>query len=119
MIEIGLPRDLIEALKVSNPTLFHKEETYKKIESLKKLGFADPVKMIVSLPAIFGLNIKSMEEKIESLKKLGFADPVKMIVSLPALLGLNIEKNIEPKLTILMKMIQKYDLPYTAIYLME
>ena len=86
MLEIGIPKSLIEIIRVLKPTLFHKEEVFKKIEALKKLGFADPVKMITSLPAI---------------------------------LGYNIEKNIEPKLTILIKMIGKYNLPYTAVSLME
>ena len=119
MIEIGIPKNLIETLKISQPTLWHKEEVFKKIEELKKLGFTDPVKMIISLPQIFGYNIEGIQGKIEKLKKLGFTDPVKMIISSPSILGFSIEKNIKPKLAILRKMIDKYTLPYTAVSLME
>ncbi|MBC7503903.1 hypothetical protein H7169_02945 [Candidatus Gracilibacteria bacterium] len=90
-----------------------------KIEALKKFGFLDPIKMIVSLPPILGYNIESIGDKIEALKKFGFLDPVKMIVSFPPILGYNIEKNIKPKLVLLIKMIQKYNLGYTAVSLME
>jgi hypothetical protein len=58
-----------------------------KIADLRTLGFADPVKLITSLPAIMGLAIDNMRGKIADLRVLGFADPVKMITSSPAILG--------------------------------
>ncbi|MDZ4253553.1 MAG: hypothetical protein U1A72_13380, partial [Sulfuritalea sp.] len=63
-----------------------------KISDLARLGFADPVKMITSLPAILGYAIANIEGKISDLARLGFADPVKMITSLPAILGCSAER---------------------------
>ncbi|NWG25527.1 MAG: hypothetical protein HXY30_14125, partial [Pseudorhodoplanes sp.] len=56
-----------------------------KISDLQALGFADPVKMITSLPAILGYAIDNIRGKISDLQALGFADPVKMITSSPAI----------------------------------
>ena len=59
-----------------------------KISALRDLGFADPVKMITSSPAILGLSVDdNIKPKISALRDLGFADPVKMITSSPAILG--------------------------------
>jgi hypothetical protein len=73
------------------------ERAAERIADLKALGFADPVKMITSLPAILGLAIDNIRGKIADLKALGFADPVKMITSLPAILGYAID-NIRGKI---------------------
>ncbi|MBC7503453.1 hypothetical protein H7169_00580, partial [Candidatus Gracilibacteria bacterium] len=91
MLEIGIPKDLIEAIRILNPTLLHKERIYNKIEALKKFGFLDPIKMIVTFPSILNYNIESIGDKIEALKKFGFLDPIKMIVSSPPILSYNIE----------------------------
>ena len=58
-----------------------------KIADLHELGFADPVKMITSNPAILGHGIDNIRGKIADLRELGFADPVKMITSSPSILG--------------------------------
>ena len=58
-----------------------------RLADLRELGFADPVKMITSLPAILGYAIENIRNKIADLRELGFADPVKMITSSPAILG--------------------------------
>ena len=58
-----------------------------KIADLRRLCFADPVKMITSLPAILGYAIHSIRGKIADLREMGFADPVKMITTNPAILG--------------------------------
>jgi hypothetical protein len=54
---------------------------------MNQLGFADPVKMITSRPAILGYATNSIRGKIADLREIGFADPVKMITSRPAILG--------------------------------
>jgi hypothetical protein len=54
---------------------------------LRELGFADPVKMITSSPAILGYAIDNIRGKIADLRELGFADPVKMITLRPAILA--------------------------------
>jgi hypothetical protein len=69
-----------------------------KIAHLRELGFADPVKMVTSSPAILGLAIDSIRGRIADLRDLGFADPVKMITSLPAILGYAID-GIRTKIT--------------------
>jgi hypothetical protein len=50
-----------------------------KTAVLRELGFAEPVKMITSRPAILGLPIHNIRGKIADLRELGFADPIKMI----------------------------------------
>jgi hypothetical protein len=73
---------IFEALDLPEPAKID-----QKIADLQGLGFADPVKMITSSPAILGLAIDNIRGKIADLQGLGFADPVKMITSLPAILG--------------------------------
>ena len=68
-----------------------------KLADLRALGFADPVKMITSSPAILGYAIDNIRGKLADLRALGFADPVKMITSSPAILGYAID-NIRGKL---------------------
>ena len=58
-----------------------------KIADLRELGFADPVKMITSNPAILILAMDTVRGKIADLRELRFADPVKMITSNPAILS--------------------------------
>ena len=58
-----------------------------KIADLRELGFADPVRMITSSPAILNYAIANVRGKIADLRELGFADPVKMITSNPVILG--------------------------------
>jgi hypothetical protein len=53
----------------------------------RDLGFADPVKIIRSSPAILGLAINNIRGRVADLRELGFTDPVKMITSRPAILG--------------------------------
>jgi hypothetical protein len=62
-----------------------------KIASLRELGFADPVKMITSLPAILGYAMDNIRGRIADLRELGFADPIKMITYFPSILGLAID----------------------------
>jgi hypothetical protein len=73
---------IFEALDLPEPAKID-----QKLADLRDLGFADPVKMITSLPAILGLAIDNIRGKLTDLRDLGFADPVKMITSLPAILG--------------------------------
>ena len=68
-----------------------------KLKGLRDRGFADPVKMIASSPAILGYAFENIDAKLKGLRDRGFADPVKMIVTLPAILGLAFE-NIDAKL---------------------
>jgi hypothetical protein len=56
-------------------------KNHDKIAHLRELGFADPVKMITSRPAILRNSIDNMRVKIADLRELGVADPVKMITS--------------------------------------
>ena len=98
LIALGFTQNCIDTIRanVCN-TLWKSAEVRKKIEDLKALGFADPVKMITSQPAILGYTIENIQRKIEDLKALGFADPVKMITSLPAILSYAIE-NVQGKI---------------------
>jgi hypothetical protein len=105
LVQIGISKEAVAKIQSTRPTLYHKELIHEKIEELRKLGFSDPVKMIVSSPAILGLSIEeNIKVKIEELRKLGFSDPVKMIVSSPAILGLSIEENIKVKIEELRKL---------------
>ena len=64
---------------------------------LHELGFANPVKLVESHPAILGYAMDTIRGKIAKLRELGFNDPVKMIASFPTILGLSIE-NIRGKI---------------------
>jgi hypothetical protein len=55
--------------------------------NFRELGFADPVKMFTSGPAILSYAVENIRNKITTLSELGFSDPVMMIDSLPAILG--------------------------------
>jgi hypothetical protein len=97
----GLGRVEIEGLFVArNNSLPDIAQIEAKLALLRDLGFENPVKMIVSLPAILGLARENIEAKLALLRDLGFENPVKMIVSSPAILGLARE-NIEAKLALL------------------
>lgn len=61
------------------------------------MGFKDPVKMIISFPAILELSIENIKKRIEELRNLGFKDPVKMIMSSSTILNYNI-KSIKKKI---------------------
>ena len=69
-----------------------------KLSGLRERGFADPVKMIASSPAILGYAFDNIDAKLSGLRERGFADPVKMITSLPAILGYAFD-NIDAKLS--------------------
>lgn len=59
---------IFEAIDVPAP-----EKIDATLAALADMGFADPVKMITSLPAILGLAIDNIRGKIVDLKALGFA----------------------------------------------
>ena len=69
-----------------------------RISDLRALGFADPVKMITTLPPILGYALDNIRGKISDLRALGFADPVKMITSSPTILSYAID-NIRGKIS--------------------
>ena len=52
-----------------------------RIDDLRELGVADPVKMITSSPTILGLAMDNIRGKITDLRELGFSDPVRMVTS--------------------------------------
>ena len=91
LIEVGFSSEDADRVfeTVNLPSI---EAMRGKIADLRTLGFADPVKMITSLPAILGLAIDNIRGKIADLRTLGFADPVKMITSSPAILGCSADR---------------------------
>jgi hypothetical protein len=50
------------------------------IDSLRELGFADPLMIATSNPAIRNYAIDDIRNKILGLREFGFDDPVKMMV---------------------------------------
>jgi hypothetical protein len=92
LVSLGFTRESIEQVRQEfRLTLIAAENIDGKIRDLKERGFADPVKMITTLPAILNYTIENIDGKIRDLKERGFADPVKMITTLPAILSLAIE----------------------------
>jgi hypothetical protein len=59
-----------------------------RIGRLRQFGFAEPVKMMTSRPAVPGLSIDNIRGKFAELGALGVAEPVKMITSRPAIIEL-------------------------------
>lgn len=82
----------LKNIKKYRPTLWPVELFDSKIADLRKAGFDNPVKMIVSLPPIFSHSFINIKDKIVGLKRLGFKDPVKMISVMPPILGYSVGK---------------------------
>ena len=61
----------------------------------------------------------ALENHIEDLKTRGFSNPIKMIESSPTILGYNLEENIKRRVKLLSRLITLYQLPFSAISLME
>ena len=74
------------------------DNIHGRMADLRRLGFADPVKMIAYFPTILGLGIDNIRGRIDDLRELGVADPVKMITSSPTILGLAMD-NIRGRIT--------------------
>ena len=74
------------------------DNIHSRLADLRRLGFADPVKMIEYFPTILGLGIDNIRCRIDDLRELGVADPVKMITSSPTILGLAMD-NIRGRIT--------------------
>ena len=118
LIGIGFGQEWVDGLFPARPTLYDPVIVDEHISWLEDHHFQDPVKLISSLPAIFGYNQESMEAKLKWLEDHHFQDPVKLISSSPAIFGLA-SKNIGQRLKLFGRLIRLYSLPFDPVELME
>jgi len=66
-------------------------EIDRKLYDLRRLGFANPIKMVATSPTILNLATENICGKISDLYALGFVDPMKIITNSPTILTYAIE----------------------------
>ena len=66
-------------------------EIDSKLSDLRRLGFANPIKIVATSPTILNLAIENICGKISDLRALGFVDPMKIITNSPTILTYAIE----------------------------
>jgi len=95
------------------------EEIGKRRGHLIGLGFpADWVDSLVEVrPTLFAPEF--VNNHITGLTELGFTNPNKMIESFPAILSYSLEENIKRRIKLIDKLIQLYQLPFSATSLVE
>ena len=84
---MGFDGKWIDALWKSKPTFFQVDNIDAKIAGLTERGFADPQKMIASLPAILGLAFDNIDAKIALINRL--ATHYRLGISAPELMEQN------------------------------
>jgi hypothetical protein len=72
----------------------------ERINSLRALGFADPVTMVARVPGILYLSADNIRGKLDGLRGLGFTSPEAMITREPKIATLRV-KEISDKILIL------------------
>lgn len=91
--ELGFEADTIEALFDISGTLQPTETVDEKVAGLRERGFADPVKMITSSPAILGLAIDNIDAKLALARRAShWIDGKAFIEGWPIVLSYNLKR---------------------------
>ena len=70
LLSIGLSEKTIEKIPQTKPPLYSKDTVNNTIQGLKDRGFANPEKMIATLPPVLNLSFENIDGKIKMLDKL-------------------------------------------------
>ena len=93
----GFTRAFIDQLFVDKPTGFSADWVQATLAGLRERGFADPVKLITSLPPVLGYGFENIDEKIKILDRCftQYAIPLDAqdtLTTLPTILGTKNDK---------------------------
>lgn len=113
LLSLKLTEKAIAIIAKEKPDLYTVGEINDRFKNFYDLGFSNPATLINTSPTLLSLLPDRVRQSVEAFRPY-VKDPVAFIESTPPLLTYSFEKNLEPKIKMLSRLVELYHLPYTA-----